>query len=220
MEPDYAAAHAWYAYWFNFLVGQGWAADPETALTRAGELAERAITLDPYDARALTIAGHVRAFLHRRLREAIALHERALSLNPNLAMAWALCGIAYAYLGEFEEAERRLIRYKRLSPLDPHAFIFDTAFIFLHLLKRDYEAAVAAGREVSEMNPSFSNSCKPYLAALGHLGHVQEAMVVRRRLLQIEPNFTIRRFLATTPFERSQDRSHYAEGLRRAGIPE
>ena len=46
--------------------------------------------LDPFDARGLTIAGHVRAFLHRRLREAIALHERALSLNPNLAMAWAL----------------------------------------------------------------------------------------------------------------------------------
>ena len=33
------------------------------------------------DAKALTIAGHVRAFLHHRLREAIALHERALMLN-------------------------------------------------------------------------------------------------------------------------------------------
>ncbi len=25
MEPDYAAAHAWRAYWQMFLVGQGWA---------------------------------------------------------------------------------------------------------------------------------------------------------------------------------------------------
>ena len=85
--------------------------------------------LDPFDARALTIAGHVRAFLHHRLREAIALHERALSLNPNLAMAWDLSGVAYAYLGDPDEAERRINRYKKLSPLDPHAFFFDTAFI-------------------------------------------------------------------------------------------
>ena len=28
LEPDYAAAYAWYAYWQIFLVGQGWADDP------------------------------------------------------------------------------------------------------------------------------------------------------------------------------------------------
>jgi tetratricopeptide (TPR) repeat protein len=220
LEPDYAAAHAWYAYWNAFLVGQHWADDPRAVMERAGELAERAIILDPFDARALTIAGHVRAFLHRRLREAIALHERALSLNPNLAMAWDLSGVAYAYLGEWEEAERRLIRYKRLSPLDPHAFFYDTAFIIVALLKRDYESAIVAGRAVSEMNPSFSAACKPYLAALGHLGRKQEAETVRRRLMSIEPEFTIERFLKSTPLERPADRDLFAEGLRLAGIPE
>ncbi|MBV9249366.1 MAG: hypothetical protein JO227_09015, partial [Acetobacteraceae bacterium] len=161
LEPDYAAASAWYAYWHVFLVGQGWAEDAKAMMEEAGHLAERAIVLDPFDARALTIAGHVRAFLHRRLREAIALHERALSLNPNLAMAWNLSGVAHAYLGDWEEAERRVSRYKKLSPLDPHAFFYDTAFIIVALLKRDYESAVIAGRAVSEMNPSFSAACKP-----------------------------------------------------------
>ena len=28
LEPEYAAAHAWYAYWQMFLVGQDWADDP------------------------------------------------------------------------------------------------------------------------------------------------------------------------------------------------
>ncbi len=139
-------------------------------MEEAGELAERAIVLDPFDARALTIAGHVRAYLHRRLHEAASLHERALSLNPNLAMAWALSAITYAYMGEADEAERRNNRYKKLSPLDPHAFFFDAFFILIHLMKRDYESAVAVGRAVSEMNPSFSATYKPYLAALGHLG--------------------------------------------------
>ncbi len=220
LEPDYAAAYAWYAYWQMFLVGQDWAGDPAAIMEEAGQHAERAIVLDPFDARGLTIAGHVRAFLHRRLREAISLHERALSLNPNLAMAWALSAIAYAYLGEHEEAERRNNRYKKLSPLDPHAFFFDAFYILIHLLKRDFESAVAAGRAVSEMNPSFSATYKPYLAALGHLGRNQEAAVVRRRLLAIEPDFTVERFLATTALERDSDRELYADGLRQAGIPE
>ena len=145
LEPDYAAAHAWYAYWHIFLVGQGWADDPRAMMEEAGELAERAVVLDPFDARALTIAGHVRAFLHRRLHEAASLHERALSLNPNLAMAWALSAITYAYMGEPEEAERRNNRYKKLSPLDPHAFFFDAFFILIHLMKRDYEMRGGGG---------------------------------------------------------------------------
>lgn len=220
LEPDYAAAHAWYAYWHIFLVGQDWADDPKSLMAEAGRLAERAIVLDPFDARGLAIAGHVRAFLHRRLREAAALHERALSLNPNLAMAWALSAVTHAYAGDPDEAERRNNRYKKLSPMDPHAFFFDAFFILIYLLKRDYESAVEMGRTVSEINPSFSATYKPYLAALGHLGRHQEAAAVRRRLLLVEPDFTVARFLAGTPLERESDRIHYAQGLRLAGVAE
>jgi DNA-binding SARP family transcriptional activator/TolB-like protein len=219
LEPDYAAAYAWYAYWRVFLVGQGWSDNPRGTIEEAGVLAERAIVLDPYDARALTIAGHVRAFLHHRLREALALHERALSLNPNLAMAWALSAVSYAYLGDPEEAERRNARYKKLSPLDPHAFFFDAFFVLIHLLKRDFESAVALGRSVSEMNPSFSASLKPYLAALGHTGRHQEAAAARQRLLAIEPDFTVKGFIAGSPLARGADRELYSEGLRLAGLP-
>jgi tetratricopeptide (TPR) repeat protein len=220
LEGDYAAAYAWYAYWHVFLVGQGWAQNPLAMIEEAGALAERAIVLDPFDARALTVAGHVRAYLHRRLREAIVLHERALSLNPNLAMAWALSAVTYAYLGDADEAERRINHYKKLSPLDPHAFFYDTFFIYIHLLKRDFESAVAVGRTVSEMNPSFSASHRLYLAALGLTKRTQEAARVWERLQALEPDFTVERFLATNPLERRADRDICAQGLLLAGVPE
>jgi TolB-like protein len=220
LEPDYAAAYAWLAYWQMFLVGQMWTDNPGAVMEQAGQYAERAIVLDPFDARGLTIAGHVRAFLHRRLRDAASLHERALSLNPNLAMAWALSAITYAYLGEPEEAERRNNRYKKLSPLDPHAFFYDGFFTVIHLLKRDYEAAVVWGRTVTQMNPAMSAGFKPYLAALGHLGLTQEAAVACRRLLAAEPDFTVERYIATSPLERESDRQMFAQGLRLAGVPE
>jgi DNA-binding SARP family transcriptional activator/TolB-like protein len=218
LEPDYAAAHAWYAYWHIFQVGQDWAAEPNETMRQGGEFAERAIVLDPFDARALTIAGHVQCYLHHNLREAAGLHERALELNPNLAMAWALSAITYAYMGDADEAERRNKRYKALSPLDPHAFFFDVVFGIVHLLRHEYEAAAVTGRAFTQLNPSFSGGFKPYLAALGYLGRTQEAASVLRRLLAIEPDFSIERFLSKLPMDNPADRDHYAEGLRLAGV--
>ena len=220
LEPDYAAAYAWRACWGVFLVGQGWTSDARGTLAQAALDAERAVTLDPQDCRALAIAGHVTALLHHRLREAVALHDRALELNPNLTMGWALSGIAHLYLGEGEEGERRLNRYKQLSPMDPHAFMYDAGFILAALLRRDHERAVVLGRTVSRLNPLFSEAYKPYLAALGHLGKRQEASEMRSRLLAIEPEFTIARFGRAAPFEREDDRAHFEQGLRLSGIPE
>ena len=131
LEPEYASAHARYAYWLHFLVINDWAEDVEAAENEASFHAERAITLDPQDARGFTIAGHVRAYMHHRLREAVALHDRALALNPNLGMAWALSALTHIGLGEADEAERRLNRYKQLSPMDPGAFHYDIGFCLL-----------------------------------------------------------------------------------------
>ena len=219
-EPDYAAAHAWYAWWHTVMVGQDWSVDPAADIVRAGQLAERAVMLDPQDAKALTMAGHIRAYLHRRLREALSLHERALALNPNLAMAWGFSGIAFAYLGDLAEAERRLQRHRKLSPLDPHGYYFETGACFVALLRGDHELAVTIGRSVSEGTPAFSAACKPYLAALGHLGLTAEIETVRERLLKLEPGFTVRRFMRTCPFENQDQRAHYAAGLTAAGLPE
>ena len=219
-EPDYAAGHAWLAFWQMFLVGQGWAEEPTEVMADAGRLAERAILLDPQDAKALTIAGHVRAFLHHQMREALTLHHRALTLNPNLAMAWALSAGTYTYLGEFTEAEKRMARYKKLSPLDPHAFFYDGISIYTALLQHDYERAAEVGRIVTEMNTAFSSSLKPYLAALGHLGRQQESARALTRLLSIQPEFTLAGFIRTSPFEREEDLACVVEGLRLAGVPE
>ncbi len=220
LEPEYAAAHAWRAYWFMFCIGQGWASDPKAGLIEAGRHAERAITLDPQDARGLTIAGHVRAFLHHRLLEALELHARALSLNPNLAMAWGFSATAYTYLGELDEATRRFARYKRLSPMDPNAFFFDACMVILALARRDYEGAVTLGRRSSELNPSFSAGLKHYLVALGHARQFQEATTIRAQLLAIEPGFTVQQFISCSPFAQASETEHYTQGLRLAGVPE
>ncbi len=219
-EPTSAAAHAWLAAWQVLHVGQGWAGNRLAALQEAARHAERAITLDPQDARGFAFAGQVRAYLQRRPREALALYGRALALNPYLAPAYALSSLAHLYVGELAEADRLGARYKQLSPHDPYAFIYDETFSVAALLRRDFEVAAAAGRALSEMNPRFACACYAYLAALGHLREDREASVVRRRLLTIQPGFTVQSFLTFAPFQRPQDLDVFAAGLRRAGVSE
>lgn len=219
-DPANAEAHAWLAYWHLFLVGQGWASDPPTIAVRAGDLAERAVTLDPADARALTLAGHVRSFLGKRAAEGCALHDRAIALNPNLALAWCFSGLTHSYLGRHDEALRRMYQAVRLSPSDPHLFFFDHALIMPHLLLAEYESAAEIGRRAIELNPWFSSAYKGYLAALGYLDRALETEAALNRLLELEPAFSVESAVARSPMTRPEDRARYAEGLRRAGLPE
>ncbi|HEX2942182.1 MAG TPA: hypothetical protein VHO91_14130, partial [Rhodopila sp.] len=219
-DPGSSVANGWLAYWYLLYVGQGWAADPDAATARAAWLAERAVTLDPSDARALTLAGHVRGFLGHRAHEACALHDRAIALNPNLALAWCFSGLANSYLGRHTEALRRIRQAVRLSPSDPHGFFFDMALVMPLLMLGEHAAAVEAGRRAVELNPRFSSSYKGYLSALGLAGRDQEAADVMRRLLDLEPGFSVSRALRRSPLLEPDDVAVYARGLRLAGLPE
>lgn len=219
-EPNNTDALAWFAYWHLFLVGQGWTDEPDAATRRAGELADTAVALAPNDARALTLASHVRAFLLKRPAEAAVLHDRAISLNPNLAIAWCFSGFALSYLGDHETALVRMAKAIELSPSDPHLFFFHAAIIMPHLLLGQYKEAAAAGRRSIELNPWFSSAFKGCLSALGHLGLAREAAGVLARLMRLEPNFTVQDAVRRSPMTVAADIERYADGLRRAGLPE
>ncbi|MBV9785924.1 MAG: hypothetical protein JO264_19135 [Acidisphaera sp.] len=218
LDPQDAAAHGWLACWNIFLIGQGWAESSTEAMRRAGAAAERAVALDPTDARGLTIAGHVRAFLYGRLEEARALHSRAIVANPNLPLAWVLSGLTQSYRGEHDEALRLVRQAIKLSPLDPHSYFFDMALMIAHLMKGDFDTVVNIGHRAIELNPWFSSTLKAQIAALGHLGLRAEIEEIRAKLVQIEPDFSVQRALATMRHVRPEDRLLYETGLRLAGI--
>jgi len=219
-DPSSAACHSWLAHWYLLLVGQGWAEDPAGASHRAGQLAQQAIALDPGDARGFTVAGHIEAFLHRKADDALSLHERAISLNPNLALAWCYSGLTHCYLGQHTDAVRHVERARRLSPHDPHGFFFDMALTMPFLLSGDYEISAQLGRRALHAHPGFSSTYKGLLAALGYLGLASEAAPLRERLLELEPQFSVRDAVARSPLQREEDLERYADGLRLAGVPE
>ena len=220
LAPDYAGAFAWWAYWHVFMVGQGWSTDHAGTLAQAGKLAQRAVTLDPSDARAHAIAGHVRDMQHLPTERSLDFHQRALSLNPNLPLAWGFAGLAQSLSGHHDEAIRMIRRAKALSPFDPHGFYFETLLMMPHLLLRDFTAAAELGRRAITLNPALSTTYKGLLSALGHLGFTEEAAATYEKLCQIEPGFNLTSAALRSGMRQPADRALYLDGLRKGGLPE
>jgi DNA-binding SARP family transcriptional activator/TolB-like protein len=219
-DPDNAMAAAWGAFWQVFHVGQGWSTDPRGSFGVAQDLAVRAITIDPDNAEALGIYAHVCAFLDKDFDSALYYFDRALKLNPNLAFIWALSAPTYCYIGEPSLALQRLDRYRDLAPFDPYFRYWEIASTIAYTFKGDYERAVSIGRRAVKANPEFSNAYKPLIAALGHLGRREEAAAYIKKLLSLEPNFTVASFGKVYPIRKPEDRERYMQGLRLAGVPE
>ena len=203
-----------------FHVGQGWARNESQALAQAQSLALRAIRIDPKNAEALGIYGHICSFLNKDFDTALRYFDQSLRLNPNLAYIWALSAPTHCYIGQPDIALQRLDRYRELAPFDPYFGLFETMYPLAYVFKGDYLRAATIGRRVVNSNPEFSNGYKPLIAALGHLGRREEAQAYVEKLRRMEPHFTVEHFGKVYPFRRDSDRQRYMQGLRLAGVPE
>ena len=219
LDPDYAAAHAWLAYWSIMAVGQGWVEDPRDVTAMAGVVAERAVLLDPLDARALAIAGHVKAYLLHDVKTALSMHARAIELNPNLPIAWTLSSCSKFYNGEHEIAIRHALTALSLSPRDPFIFFMEHVLTTALFFNRHLEEAEMLAETVLERNPGHASAINVHLAILGHLGRHEEAKQWLAKLQEIDPHVSVEKIVSRAPL-RPNDRAFYMDGLRRAGVPE
>jgi DNA-binding SARP family transcriptional activator len=220
IEPDHPIGNARAGFWHVFHVGQGWSPDVAWSFAKADEACGRALRVDPDNAEALAIKGHIAAFFHRDFDAAQHAFDRSLRLNPSLAFAWALSAPTQCYVGAPRRALERLDRYRSLAPFDPYFPLFETIYTMAHAFAGDYEQGAIVGRRSVRANPTFTNGYKPLLMALGHLGLRGEASTYLESLLRLDPAFSLVTFARDYPFARPEDRERYMQGLRLAGVPE
>jgi TolB-like protein/Tfp pilus assembly protein PilF len=218
LDPDYAAAYTWMAYWCIMAMGQGWAENPREIAALAGDVAKRAVQLDPLDARALTIAGHIDAYMFKDVPKAAAMHARALELNPNLPIAWTLSSLCKIYSGEHATAIRYGSISKSLSPRDPHIFFTEHTLMSAYMFDRQLEQAEILSDIVLARNTDHVSAVNIRLAILGHLGRKAEATECFDILRKLEPFVTVASIVSRAPL-RKHDQAYYARGLMLAGVP-
>ncbi|HSE65731.1 MAG TPA: hypothetical protein VLB12_02010, partial [Gemmatimonadales bacterium] len=219
LDPGYAAAYAWRAWWFLWKAGQGWMTDPEAERREANRMAQAALDRDPDDALALAVSAHAASFLRRDCQQALELFERSLALNPNSQLAWGLSGVTLCYVGEARAALDREAYALRLSPFDPLGFYFTGVSGLAAMLLGRYEEALAFGLKARRENPRWSVNLRFLAATLVHLGRLEEARQMAREFLAIDRTFTLSAFRQWYPL-REPELSAYIEVLRQTGLPE
>jgi tetratricopeptide (TPR) repeat protein len=218
LDPDYAAAHGWMAYWSILAAGSGWVESPRAVMTLGGTSAERAVLLDPFDARALAIAGHVRGYLFHDVPSALRLHARAIELNPNLPIAWTVSSWSRIYNGEHTTAVRHAMMSQSLSPRDPHVWFAEHALMTAQYFNRNLEEAEILSEGVLERHPGHVSALNVRLAILGQLGRKEDASHCLALMRQFDPKVTVDKISSRVQFT-PEDRIFYIEGLERAGVP-
>ena len=220
LDPSYAQAHAYLAWWLNFLIGEGWSLDFDADRARALVVSQRAIELDPDDPFALAVAGHVLSFMVGSPEEALELFDRALALNQNAAFAWGLSALTLAYLGRPDDALERLQNVWRLNPFDPLNFYFWIVAGIAEFVAGRYDEAIVWLRRSRRANPRFIACLRTLASALALSGDEAEAELAAQQLLAIEPTFRVSAFIAWYPLRRPDDLDRLAKGLLAAGLPE
>jgi adenylate cyclase len=219
LDPSYAQAYAYLAWWLNFRIGEGWSLNPDADRARALTVSQRAIELDREDAFVLAVGGHVLAFLGRKPREAIDLFDQALAINQNSAFAWGLSALTLSYLGRPDEALERLQNVWRLNPFDPLNFYFWITSGIAEFVAGRYAEAIAWLRKSRRANPRFIACLRMLAASLALSGDEVEAHAVARDLLAIEPSFRVSTFISWYPLQRKDDLARLEAGLLAAGLP-
>ena len=197
----------------------------ETAET--ARLARRAAELGWDDAVALAWGGFALAYVVHDVEVGTALIDRALLLNPNLAEAWHFGGWVRIYLGEPEVAIEHLAHAMRLSPLDPLTFVAQMAIAFAHFFAGRYddasswaEKALAASPPRLREQPVYHPALLIAAASNALAGRLEEARNAIARLRQLNPTPHISNLKNQIPLRRPEDLARYAEGLRKAGLPD
>jgi adenylate cyclase len=220
LDENYAAPHAFTALWHSIRFQQGWSPDKSKDLKAVDEFASAALLRDQNDVWALSLSGHLRAFLFRDFDVAFALFDRALRASPNSAFAWARSSPAFNYIGDTSEARRRAEEALRLSPFDPHIFFTHCTLGIAAYIASDYETAVAWGRRSYAENPIYTANLRFLAASLAANGQLEEARRVGATLRSVEPHFQVAKFVETYALQEKDFTTRLSEHLLLAGLSE
>ena len=116
----------------------------------------------------------------------MALVDRALRLNPSFARGWYISGGVSCWAGQLDRAIEHAEVSLRLSP---RVRIGGTLNVIggAHFLGRRFAEAVPNLRLAIQDDPDFPEAHRHLAACLAHMGQLDEAREIVRRLRRITP---------------------------------
>jgi len=220
LDRGLACAYGMVAWCYMQRKARGWMIERARESVEATRLARKAVRLGADDPVALCMGGYALAFVAHEFDDAAAFMDRGLTVNPNLAQAWNLSAWLRVWRGEPELALDHVAHAIRLSPLDPSMFSMRAAMAYAHFLAGRYDMASSCAEKATRDYPTFPLAMCISAASNALAGRLEPAQKAMARALERNPDLHTSNLRDLTPFRRAEDFATFAEGLRKAGLPE
>ncbi len=221
LDPGYAIAWVMQGmtYFHQADVGTGYGSkgDRKATLDSAVECAQKALELDPLCADAYAELGlcHLAKGEHDH---AIAMSEKAVALAPSHAEILANSAVSQIKSGQPERAIELIRRAMRLCPFYPSWYLWALGTA-CRLLGRN-ESAVSAFEEAIKRGPDHLAPHVGLACTLGELGREGDAQKSGSNILRLDPDFSIKKYIAELSYRDPEESARFEDGLRKAGLPE
>jgi tetratricopeptide (TPR) repeat protein len=124
------------------------------------------------------------------------------------------------YRGETELAIEHLRRAMRLSPLDPTLYQMQVGTGFAHLLAGRFNEASSWAEKAFREEPNYLVAAAVTAASHALAGRLEQATQAMARVRLIDPSLRLSNLKDWFPIRRPEHFSLWADGLRKAGLPE
>jgi len=210
-DPRYGPALAQAAVCCVRLVVDGRSTDPDADALKGADFARRALEVAADDPAIMANAAQALAYFGEDIGAMKALVDRALVLNPNFARGWHISGGLRMWAGEPDVAIEHVEIALRLSP---RARV-GSSIAFMgraYFLNRRFDDAVPKLLLAIQEDPSSPEPYRSLASCYAHMGRLDEAREVLKRLRAITPVVVPR----ATPYRDAEQRELYLSGLRLA----
>jgi class 3 adenylate cyclase/TolB-like protein len=219
-HPRVASPHAWLAKWHVLRVTKGLSDDPSVEGDAALEHTRRALDIDDDLAMAMAMEAFVDCHMKLDLAAASTCLDAALLANPNEPWVWLVRATVEGLLGHGQASWDSALHARALSPLDPLHHYFDSLAASAAVAAQQYEYAQRLATNALSRDASHLPTLRALVIAQVRLGQMAEARETARKVIELQPTFTLARYLANSPRGGEAMRMQWAQALREAGLPE
>ena len=214
--PDLAIGYTWIALTHWFELQRGWSDDRTASRTKAREFAEKAVLLPDTDGQAHTVLSHV-YLLEGRFEDALEAGKEAVFNRPSCTNANAFYANVLYYCGRNADALSHIKLALQQSPFSPVYFKLVLARSLLALGNID-EAENTLDGMLSLASGDVQVQLLGCLLAVKQNREELAGMCVRN-ILKAQPDFHVREYLASEPYQNSSFRKTLAKDLILSGLP-
>ena len=188
---------------------------PIICFGQATESARKALALDENNHKAHQLIGYI--FLMRKEYEkAIDELKRSIMLNPNCADCYMTLGYTYCMYDLPPDGIDYIKKAFLLTPMPPSYYYSNLGYAYL--LTKENQNALEAFEKGVTIEPNDLFSQLGLAAAYAVLGREKEAKSTGSEILNIDPTFSIKRFIKVVPLKNSAELNRFADALRIAGL--